>query len=608
MSGNGHERKTQTNQANDNESQDKRKTHWIQYVVYFWCIRLSFVAFGSIFPLIMGIWTDLSFRSESNKCYELKMDTVQWSSSLFNDSTVQRLQNRRQPFLFTDIPVHPEAVLNSISSAIVDSLANYVKYSKTSQFTYYNQNKLWNSTYNISRSHIIQKYKIGDYSSLMNEQKNSSSSITSSITSSLSKYWQISIATATSTRHAWLQTLCLSFEDLLSKTSNLGEPKSLIWLGSTNSSVKFHYDMDDNLLHQVAGHKTVILAPPIFHEVLELYPSFHPNWRQGQLQFKDESIDDIQAAIKTWKAISKEPPYRHINRRKDFSKISTTKKLNKNKNLNIKNKNIKVVNDIEIEEFSDEVIDIPIWIVHLRPGDVLYIPPFFFHHVIAKQGSVSVNAWFASGVSKSYDKLIKKVEMPFEHRDSLEMKLSNLASCIRGVLKQFHDDIDHFGYVMNSRYKTLVGNDKDRIFSNRTSVNKQCRNNETKNSRNSPPHENETCLVGVGDDDDDTADSDPDLSTTLTAQTQTIPISVTPAGKCSMKKNKFSDATAKVGRCSSSVDGILRHARIYDASVRHILLMDYIEEVLEFILDKDLCTPFMLINFITTCIVREYES
>jgi len=89
--------------------------------------------------------------------------------------------------------------------------------------------------------------------------------------------------------------------------------------------------------------------------------------------------------------------------------------------------------------------------------------------------SVSLTAWFWSDAAKNFDKLVKKIEMPFKNKDLLGLKLSNLASCVRGKLKQFHDDIDHFGFIPLLKHDDIEGNFSDGGINTQ----KECVSNDT---------------------------------------------------------------------------------------------------------------------------------
>jgi len=58
--------------------------------------------------------------------------------------------------------------------------------------------------------------------------------------------------------------------------------------------------------------------------------------------------------------------------------------------------------------------DIPSVKVTLSPGDVLYLPPYWFHRVIAEDVSISVSVWCDSEEVQMYYDYIQKQPLPFE--------------------------------------------------------------------------------------------------------------------------------------------------------------------------------------------------
>ena len=139
----------------------RRKTHWLQYVIYFWCLRLTFAVLGYAIPLIVGLW-----RAFSPIARELvsTVETVPWSSSLFNVSSAQLLIRRGQPCHFMGLPVNSMQLAISVATAAVDSQATYIKLSDKRIFDYYTSNAastLCISVYNLSRNHAAVNYSIG---------------------------------------------------------------------------------------------------------------------------------------------------------------------------------------------------------------------------------------------------------------------------------------------------------------------------------------------------------------------------------------------------------------------------------------------------------------
>jgi hypothetical protein len=108
-----------------------------------------------------------------------------------------------------------------------------------------------------------------------------------------------------------------------------------LWIGSAGNVTGAHYDMEENLLAQVRGRKRVILAPS--SQMDELYPcspfSIKPNFSRVNLARPDLS---------------------RFARYRQATPLEGT----------------------------------------LEPGDVLYIPIYWWHHVTSLDAGISVNFWW----------------------------------------------------------------------------------------------------------------------------------------------------------------------------------------------------------------------
>jgi len=103
-----------------------------------------------------------------------------------------------------------------------------------------------------------------------------------------------------------------------------------VWIGGANASTQAHFDVYHNFYVQVYGKKQFILFPPSQHRNLYINPFLHPGALQSQVNFEHPNLTEF-------------PNFEQV------SGIQTT----------------------------------------LFPGDVLYIPPMWFHHVLSLLSSVS---------------------------------------------------------------------------------------------------------------------------------------------------------------------------------------------------------------------------
>jgi hypoxia-inducible factor 1-alpha inhibitor (HIF hydroxylase) len=117
---------------------------------------------------------------------------------------------------------------------------------------------------------------------------------------------------------------------------------NMLFVGEAGCTTPTHYDEQENLFFQVHGRKRFILLHPQMWKYLYLYPLNHTCDRQSRIDFEDPDV---------------------LNR---FPRLRQA-----------------VAVDCE-----------------LGPGDLLYVPVYWFHHVISLTHNVSINFWSKSSPNK----------------------------------------------------------------------------------------------------------------------------------------------------------------------------------------------------------------
>jgi hypothetical protein len=125
-----------------------------------------------------------------------------------------------------------------------------------------------------------------------------------------------------------------------------------IWIGAGVTS-HTHYDVQHNFFVQVKGTKRFLLWPPEEADNLYLYPYLHPRALLSQVSF---TAPDLTA----------------------FPRFSKTRAI----------------------------------VAELKAGDVLYVPPLWFHMPTATTASISVSIWTLFSEDTAYEAL-KKLGMPW---------------------------------------------------------------------------------------------------------------------------------------------------------------------------------------------------
>ena len=150
-----------------------------------------------------------------------------------------------------------------------------------------------------------------------------------------------------------------------------------LWLGSGGLVAALHYDTYHNALVQLVGAKRVVLLPPSQLGEVGLYPALHPRYRQAH-----------------------------------ESAAATTKLGGREK---------------QARTYGPEAME-----ALLRPGDVLYIPPFWLHEIesIAADFTASVNIWCPDPVlDKAED--IFSLPIPVDHEAAPDVRLFHVVEYLR---------------------------------------------------------------------------------------------------------------------------------------------------------------------------------
>jgi hypothetical protein len=215
-----------------------------------------------------------------------------------------------------------------------------------------------------------------------------------------------------------------------------------------------HFDSSDNLLTQLSGFKRVILVSPEYWRELHMFSSLHPLTRQSQLPFEDgpwamqfkTDSDDIDSDKITATD-------------RDVNEFSAGDELVDK--LNHFNNNIYKRHSSHTPQAAAAVADILKYHNHmirkiefeyhvLKAGDVLKIPPFYFHSVSISaedmHTSVSINNYVTHQ----------------EHKDilariyALKLKKKSLKLSLQLLFHKLHMDIATLAQdILRSRWFSI---------------------------------------------------------------------------------------------------------------------------------------------------------
>lgn len=162
--------------------------------------------------------------------------------------------------------------------------------------------------------------------------------------------------------------------------------------------------MVHNMYTQIAGRKRFILFPPEAADYLYIFPSIHPSSRQSQINFNSNNSSDLFPGFSSLKA--------------------------------------------------KEVI--------LKPGDVLYIPPFHFHYVavVGNEVSISISTHTESQVVQLRSTILNWAEIlftkEFEVKQwSLVNRIQALDSFFSGLFLNVEEEREVLYHLLATRWKYL---------------------------------------------------------------------------------------------------------------------------------------------------------
>lgn len=162
------------------------------------------------------------------------------------------------------------------------------------------------------------------------------------------------------------------------------------WLGKANVTAHTHYDTSYNFHMVVNGRKRFILFPPDSYSRLSLHPCLHPLYRQVDT--------DVLAQVNL----------------REFVR--------------------------EMQGFDVELMD----------GDVIYIPPYWFHTVVTMETTFSLNIWSQSEAFLTMEEIYNSA-IPFQEEWGRVKQMKSLCYFIRLLVDRVLDDAD--GFVVGRVYR-----------------------------------------------------------------------------------------------------------------------------------------------------------
>eukprot|EP00040_Diaphanoeca_grandis_P002122 m.20604 g.20604 ORF g.20604 m.20604 type:complete len:588 (-) comp13004_c0_seq1:46-1809(-) len=194
---------------------------------------------------------------------------------------------------------------------------------------------------------------------------------------------------------------------VLSPEFNLAEEQLFrsthVWISPKESVTPAHYDIAHNFFIQMKGRKRVLMFPPESWQLLYLHPILHPASLSAQVNLNA----DFESQRSQFPFLPRE--------------------------------------------------GISAYVADLGPGDVLYIPPLWLHHVTTIESSISMSVWTPFAGSDLYDKILKEQPLPIQLSWSHAWKVAALRMLIDSLVTSLDlEDMDAAQFIdwtlMQNRY------------------------------------------------------------------------------------------------------------------------------------------------------------
>jgi len=244
----------------------------------------------------------------------------------------------------------------------------------------------------------------------------------------------------------------------VSRASSSTSDKTItnVWMGSKGSTAALHHDPFDNFFVQIYGRKKFTLFSPDLHHSFYVYPKTHPASRQAQVNIDEP---DERRFPKLSGIIA--------NNIDDDDHSSSSANSDEKGSLAHGNRGV-TVNEKTVRGALESGIEIVV-----KPGDVLYLPPFWFHQVEALDTAISVNTWFDSPDVEIMDAAWSE-PLPFSADWSdegfalgLKLMIHELVNKVLGHPKDTRQQAEALTRsfiqdLVDTRFKPLYGEDPDK--------------------------------------------------------------------------------------------------------------------------------------------------
>jgi len=230
-----------------------------------------------------------------------------------------------------------------------------------------------------------------------------------------------------------------------------------VWVSQKGVTAHLHVDSYENFFVQIRGRKRMLLFPPESSVNAPLYPFLHPSFGQAQPYIQAVPPNGAaelapETSLPTNEIFSERALrlFRTVLAGVFAPAVHATAKLltrgtgcavpegSGGDPVSIATGRTRAS---ELAKFP-ELTGLVGYEAILEPGDMMYIPPNWYHHVEALDPSISVNFWSASWAQTYYDKAIQLAVSSLVHDWSFPQKRSAAAYLIQRVIEECQAGMD----------------------------------------------------------------------------------------------------------------------------------------------------------------------
>jgi hypothetical protein len=354
---------------------------WAKYLIFLWAARMSLLVVSLLFPILSALSTP-----QETDIYRFEIPRVN-----FKEKNIEDLLLKRTPFIINDFSIPLESIGKILDLELSKILPN-VKVNQHPNFIHFSPDQSWSILFAPLRTHTVVSMDANEFFDIRS-------------TPDADTFVYLSRQIRDPSSSIIIQALSPNM--LLLPLGKGVTPDFRLWLSSKGVTASPHYDMEHNFFVQLNGTKRFILSAPIHYDVFRPFSFLHPCWRQSSRN----DLLNVSA----------------IRSSSNFSERKRTKKKS--------NSPTPTDSMAYCPQESDETSDTSVHEVILHAGQLLYIPPFFYHSVTAlDEYSVSLNSWVGSEYVQTAENLRLQIPLPYYPSNEIPIKLSSIGNLIKSII------------------------------------------------------------------------------------------------------------------------------------------------------------------------------